>query len=167
MERESDGEERREEVEPERTDKDVEEHHGMKDVEKGEVGFPDGVNGEGTSINSTEYRTAMLQRLNPTNPLRIVINGGTRVAASAATRSMPTPSPPQSHVSVPRSTPTPQVTSFPDMFLYLILLYEKDEEKSVFSVSTKFIVFHFKNGFVFFFLCFGGFMAELRCDAQL
>ncbi|KAI4384657.1 hypothetical protein MLD38_002779 [Melastoma candidum] len=116
---ERDGGESRDEEEvvvavPERKEKEKEEeglHLRLKDVEKGEVGFPGEVAGGGASINSTEYRTAMLQRLNPSNPLRIVINGGTRVAASAAaTRSVPTPSPPQSNVSVPRSTPTPQTS---------------------------------------------------------
>lgn len=100
VERGSHGVERREEEE-ERKDDQI---RGNKDVEMGEL-----AGGGGTGIHSSEYRTAMLQRLNPTNPLRIVINGSTRVAASAASRSMPTPSPSQSHVSVPRSTPTPQV----------------------------------------------------------
>ncbi|KAI4302510.1 hypothetical protein MLD38_038245 [Melastoma candidum] len=98
------GVERRDEerVGPERRE---DQARGAKDMEKGEL-----AGGIGAGINSTEYRTAMLQRLNPTNPLRIVINGSTRVAAAsaAATRSMPTPSPAQSHASVPRSTPTPQ-----------------------------------------------------------
>ncbi|XVF79656.1 hypothetical protein PTKIN_Ptkin15bG0006500 [Pterospermum kingtungense] len=54
------------------------------------------------------FQLPMLQRLNPTNPLRIVINGGTRVATpspSQSSRFQPTPPlPPRSQ---PRSTPTP------------------------------------------------------------
>ncbi|XVF22898.1 hypothetical protein REPUB_Repub12eG0210300 [Reevesia pubescens] len=66
------------------------------------------------------FNVSMLQRLNPTNPLRIVINGGTRVATppSHSSRFQPPPPPPPHSSrfqpppppprSQPRSTPTPQ-----------------------------------------------------------
>ncbi|KAJ7012924.1 protein PNS1-like [Populus alba x Populus x berolinensis] len=76
-----------------------------KDVEKGQVlGAKEkvidisniGVNND-LPNQLGDSHVAMMQRLNPTNPLRIVINGSSR---------MPTPSP--SQTSLPRSTPTPQ-----------------------------------------------------------
>ncbi|XP_065871128.1 uncharacterized protein [Euphorbia lathyris] len=50
--------------------------------------------------NQRNLNISMMQRLNPSNPLRLVINSSTRVA---------TPSP--SQTSLPRSTPTPQTTT--------------------------------------------------------
>ncbi|XP_057977511.1 uncharacterized protein LOC131164387 [Malania oleifera] len=60
-----------------------------RDMEKGEVGV------RAKMVPSNPLQPSMLQRLNPTNPLRIFIN--------AASPRAPTPS-----RSVPRSTPTPQ-----------------------------------------------------------
>ncbi|KAG6789481.1 hypothetical protein POTOM_005579 [Populus tomentosa] len=76
-----------------------------KDVEKGQVlGAKEKViDNSNIGVNNDlpnqlgDSHVAMMQRLNPTNPLRIVINGSSR---------MPTPSP--SQTSLPRSTPTPQ-----------------------------------------------------------
>ncbi|KAK9283097.1 hypothetical protein L1049_011327 [Liquidambar formosana] len=88
VEGENDGEER-EAAEEEKKKDDAE----GKDVEKGEMGFQE----EAVRANPQEdFQVSMLQRLNPSNPLRIVINASTRAA---------TPSPAQSQ---PRSTPTPQ-----------------------------------------------------------
>ncbi|KAJ6302906.1 hypothetical protein OIU77_016903 [Salix suchowensis] len=103
VERES---ERREEEEEEG---DEEEGNGRKeeerDAEKGQVlGVKEKViDNRNIGVNNDlpnrlgDSHVAMMQRLNPTNPLRIVINGSSR---------MPTPSP--SQTSLPRSTPTPQ-----------------------------------------------------------
>ncbi|KAG6792871.1 hypothetical protein POTOM_002031 [Populus tomentosa] len=76
-----------------------------KDVEKGQVlGAKEKViDNSNIGVNNDlpnqlgDSHVAMMQRLNPSNPLRIVINGSSR---------MPTPSP--SQTSLPRSTPTPQ-----------------------------------------------------------
>ncbi|GLT39741.1 hypothetical protein SLA2020_139170 [Shorea laevis] len=71
------------------------------DVEKGKVG---GVVEEKVIEEKDKERdyshVSMLQRLNPTNPLRIAINGGTRVTT-------PSHHPPPPQHSQPRSTPTP------------------------------------------------------------
>ncbi|KAJ6905268.1 protein PNS1-like isoform X2 [Populus alba x Populus x berolinensis] len=104
VERES---ERREEGEKEEEGNERKEEGG--DVEKGEV-----LGVQGKVIDSSNFdvnndlnnqfggsHVAMMQRLNPTNPLRIVIGGSS---------GMPTPSP--SQTSLPRSAPIPQ-TSLP------------------------------------------------------
>ncbi|KAK7243429.1 hypothetical protein RIF29_38225 [Crotalaria pallida] len=97
---------------------DAKKEDGVKDLEKGEVGFEERVinsnanNGGGgggdddvVHNDHEEFQLSRFNRLNPTNPLRIVINSNTRVA---------TPSPAQSQrsqtqtQSQPRSTPTPQ-----------------------------------------------------------
>lgn len=76
---------------------------GVKDLEKGEVGLQEKVV-ESNNINQNDFHLSRLQRLNPSNPLRIVLNSSTRVA---------TPSPSQfSQASHHRSTPTPQVSYF-------------------------------------------------------
>lgn len=84
-----------------------------RDVEKGEMRYQEeavgnmrNVNNQAQTMTQTDYHASMLQRLNPTNPLRIAINGRTRVA---------TPSPAPSQPSVSRSTPTPQVCSAPSL----------------------------------------------------
>ncbi|XP_056164569.1 uncharacterized protein LOC115684952 isoform X2 [Syzygium oleosum] len=83
-----------------------------KDVERGEVGFQGGV--AGSYQNPTDFRASMLQSLDSTNPLRIVINGGRRVTTpSPAHASIPRSTPPPSHGSVPRSTPPPPHVSVP------------------------------------------------------
>ncbi|KAK4761397.1 hypothetical protein SAY87_029281 [Trapa incisa] len=80
------------------------------DVEKGEMRYHEEAARNVTSFVDNQaqvpptlihpdYHVSMLQRLNPTNPLRIAINGPTRVT---------TASPAQSQRSVARSTPTPQ-----------------------------------------------------------
>ncbi|XP_034896482.1 protein PNS1 isoform X1 [Populus alba] len=104
VERES---ERREEGEKEEEGNERKEEGG--DVEKGEV-----LGVQGKVIDSSNFdvnndlnnqfggsHVAMMQRLNPTNPLRIVIGGSS---------GMPTPSP--SRTSLPRSAPIPE-TSLP------------------------------------------------------
>ncbi|KAH8498916.1 hypothetical protein H0E87_017727 [Populus deltoides] len=100
VERES---ERREEEEKEEEVNERKEEGG--DVEKGEVlGVQEKVIDSGNFDVNNQFggsHVAMMQRLNPTNPLRIVIGGSSR---------MPTPSP--SQTSLPRSAPIPQ-TSLP------------------------------------------------------
>nr|CAN61151.1 hypothetical protein VITISV_013772 [Vitis vinifera] len=88
---EKDGEERAEEEKEKRED---EEH---KDLEKGEEGFEEQV-GRGTPQPQGDFHVSMLQRLNPSNPLRVAIPGVTRAT---------TPSPAQPRST---STPTPQQT---------------------------------------------------------
>ncbi|RXI05332.1 hypothetical protein DVH24_006589 [Malus domestica] len=115
-----------------------EEEQGVRDVEQGEMGFEEqavgaqrniNINYGNNNINQNEregdVHVSMLQRLNPTNPLRIVINSKTRTATPPPSRisnirggatATPTPTPPSqfsSHTnspqhSQPRSTPTPQ-----------------------------------------------------------
>ncbi|XP_050210800.1 uncharacterized protein LOC126661078 [Mercurialis annua] len=74
-----------------------------KDLEKGEVqmGFKEKVfeNNKNVEEENNNFHMAMLQRLNPSNPLRVAINHSNR---------FPSPSPSQS--SLPRSTPTPQAS---------------------------------------------------------
>ncbi|GAB4832514.1 hypothetical protein Ancab_006535 [Ancistrocladus abbreviatus] len=78
--------------------KEEEERHEVeaKDMEKGDVGFQEQIVQRDPS---KDFQVSMLQRLNPSNPLRIVINGGSRVTTPTI--------PPQSQ---PRytETPTPQ-----------------------------------------------------------
>ncbi|KAA8515626.1 hypothetical protein F0562_018763 [Nyssa sinensis] len=103
VERENDdvergGGEEEEGEEKEDQKEDVEE----KDVEKGEVAFQEQVvqnNPPG------QIHMSRMQRLSTTNPLRLVINGGTRVATPSPSQPRPSPSPSQ-----PRSTPTPHVS---------------------------------------------------------
>lgn len=90
------------------------EEEAERDVEKGEVGTVKEKVIE-SNVNNDEQRdfhVSMLQRLNPTNPLRIVVNGSTRVA---------TPSPAQP--SLPRSTPTPQVSACLGLYRELEFLF--------------------------------------------
>ncbi|XP_062174737.1 protein PNS1 isoform X2 [Alnus glutinosa] len=75
-EKESDGGE-------ERVENEKKEEEEAKDVEKGEVGFQEQVIG---SDGHGDFHVSRMQRLNPSNPLRLVINSATRVG---------TPSPPQ------------------------------------------------------------------------
>ena len=98
----------------------------MKDVEKGEVGFHKGVV---ENNNYGEFQLSRMQRLNPSNPLRIVINSATRVPTTSPSqrpsqpppphaRAQPPPPPARAHPppppahAQPRSTPapTPQVS---------------------------------------------------------
>lgn len=103
VERESDAGELKEENEREEEEEEEE-----KDVEKGELGFEEKV----IEINNQRnFQLSKMQRLNPTNPLRIVLNGGTRVATPPSHFSQPPPPPHPSNFAQPRSTPTPQVSS--------------------------------------------------------
>ncbi|KAE8727472.1 Plasma-membrane choline transporter family protein isoform 2 [Hibiscus syriacus] len=97
------------------------------DLEKGQVGaFVEDKSLERNEDQRDHFHISMLQTLNPTNPLRIVVNGGTRVAPPPPSQSsrfqVPAPPsqssrfqvpPPPSQSSrfqapPPRSTPTPQ-----------------------------------------------------------
>ncbi|XP_037494178.1 LOW QUALITY PROTEIN: protein PNS1 [Jatropha curcas] len=98
-EQEEEEEREGEEEEEEEGDERKEGIEGERDLEKGEMGFKEKVI-ESNVINDQDqgnFHMSMLQRLNPSNPLRIVINSSSRVA---------TPSP--SQAPLPRSTPTPQ-----------------------------------------------------------
>ncbi|XP_011008259.1 PREDICTED: CTL-like protein DDB_G0274487 [Populus euphratica] len=104
VEREGEGREEKEE-EDEGEEEGNERKEEEKDVEKGqELGVKEKViDSSNAGVHNDlpnqlgDSHVAMMQRLNPTNPLRIVVNGSSR---------MPTPSP--SQTSLPRSTPTPQ-----------------------------------------------------------
>ena len=102
------------EVKEENEEKEEEE---MKDVEKGEVGFHKGVV---ENNNYGEFQLSRMQRLNPSNPLRIVINSATRVPTTSPSQRPSQPPPPHARAqpppppahAQPRSTPapTPQVS---------------------------------------------------------
>lgn len=104
-----------------------------KDVEKGQVlGAKEKViDNSNIGVDNDlpnqlgDSHVAMMQRLNPTNPLRVVINGSSR---------MPTPSP--SQTSLPRSTPTPQVS----FLLWKLLVYKMASALFPFSFSFCFKV---------------------------
>ncbi|GAY36929.1 Plasma-membrane choline transporter family protein [Citrus sinensis] len=109
-----------------------EEEEEVRDVEKGEVVVEEKVVDSNSNVNINDeqrgFNASMMQTLNPTNPLRIVINGGRRVTApriatpppSQPSRQAPRiATPPPSQPSRPRSistsppapTPTPQQAS--------------------------------------------------------
>lgn len=102
-----------EKEEEERVKENEGKEEGLKDVEKGEMGFESTQN-----VAPREFQMSRMQRLSATNPLRLVINGATRVPSVNPPAQQqqqqqqqqphhlhhPTPSPP-----MPRSTPTPQV----------------------------------------------------------
>ncbi|GLT38970.1 hypothetical protein SLA2020_131830 [Shorea laevis] len=109
---ELENEKKGEEEEEEEVEKGEEEEE-EGDVEKGKV---DAVMEENVIEKNNEERdhlnVSMLQRLNPTNPLRIVINGGTRVHTPPQPHHPPPPPsqpnrPTPPHYSRPRSTPIP------------------------------------------------------------
>lgn len=87
-EREKNREEQRRRTEEEETE-DLEDN---KDLEKGEKKFD-------TKNPHKNYHASMLRTLNPTNPLRIVINGNTRVPLTTP------PPPPQHHAHYPPRVP--------------------------------------------------------------
>ncbi|XP_028776297.1 protein PNS1-like [Neltuma alba] len=84
--------------------KEEKEEDEAKDLEKGEVGFEERAfqtnydNAENRHTHE-DFQHSMYHRLNPTNPLRIVLNSNTRVASPS-----PPPPPPPSH---PRPHPHP------------------------------------------------------------
>lgn len=121
----------------ERKEEEEEQEQEVKHVEKVEVGFEQQVVGDSNHVidnqsHERDVHLSMLQRLNPTNPLRIAINARTRTATPPPSRFAhahnirvgATPSPPQfsqpqttpqhsqpqttPQHSQPRSTPTPQ-----------------------------------------------------------
>lgn len=105
-----------------RKQEEEEEEETVRDVEKGEMGHVKSVEEKVVERNDNVYdlnnnipadqrgfNMSMLRTLNPTNPLRIAINGGrTRVAAPTRVAASRVATP----LSQPRSTPTPtsQVT---------------------------------------------------------
>ena len=84
----------------------------VNDLEKGEAVFGEKViqsnDNNGDNHNDLgESHMSRFNRLNPTNPLRLVINTGTRVGTPATA-----PAPAPSQHSQPRSTPAPRQVSF-------------------------------------------------------
>ncbi|KAL5543621.1 hypothetical protein UlMin_007405 [Ulmus minor] len=95
-----------------------EEEGGVKDVEKKEEGLEEHVV---ESRNPEDFQVSMMQRLNPSNPLRIVMNSGTRVATPSPPQfSHPFPQPSQFSQPFPRpsqfSQPFPQPSPQPSQF---------------------------------------------------
>ncbi|XWS35547.1 hypothetical protein CRYUN_Cryun20dG0006400 [Craigia yunnanensis] len=106
--KEDEGEaEEEEEGEEEELDQEREGEEEKLDLEKGRGGaIVEEKALERIDDQRDHFHVSMLQRLNPTNPLRIVINGGTREATPSISHSSRfQPPPPRSQ---PRSTPTPQ-----------------------------------------------------------
>ncbi|XP_040992847.1 protein PNS1-like [Juglans microcarpa x Juglans regia] len=83
----------------------------VKDVEKGDVGSQEELVG---SNNHEEFHLSRMQRLNPTNPLRLVINNATRVGTPSPSQPTHPAQPAQpsqpAQPAQPRSTPTPQLS---------------------------------------------------------
>jgi hypothetical protein len=114
--------ERENEAEARRMD-DGKKEERVRDLEKGEVRSNDVVDDDDDVENVAhghdheEFNLSRFRRLNPTNPLRIVINSSTRVAKPSPptqsqrshthTRSIPTPQP------IPAPIQTPQPPSSP------------------------------------------------------
>ena len=115
----------------------------VKDVEKGEVGFQEEVVG---SHGQGDFHVSRMQRLNPSNPLRIVINSATRVGspsppqparparpAPPARPARPAPPAHPAHRAQPRSTPTPIQTPTPQVSYHKFA--QKYFESDAFSSS--------------------------------
>lgn len=94
-----------------------EEKEVVKDVEKGEMSFEEEVV---ETNNQRGFPLTSLQRLNSTNPLRIVLDGGTRVATPSPSLFPQPPLP--SHLAQPGSTPTPLVSSSSKSVFFCLLL---------------------------------------------
>lgn len=109
--------ERRNEEEREENGRYLPEEKRMEDLEKGEkVGvLPEQVMERDikNTNNQGDLHVSMLHKLNPTNPLRIILNGGARVATPSLQPSSGGPSGHQHHQHrqspVPLSVSTPQV----------------------------------------------------------
>ncbi|KAG2668747.1 hypothetical protein I3760_14G005200 [Carya illinoinensis] len=86
-----------------REENDKKEEEEVKDVEKGEVGFQEELVGKN---NHGDFHLSRMQRLNPSNPLRIAVNSATRVGTPSPSQ-LSQPSQP-SQPAQARSTPTPQ-----------------------------------------------------------
>ncbi|KAF5736466.1 hypothetical protein HS088_TW14G00608 [Tripterygium wilfordii] len=110
----------REQQEEEEEEEVKKEEEGEKDLEKGEVKekviLESNINSNGDEQQGRDFHVSMIQRLNPTNPLRVVLNNGgaSRVATPSPSQSShpfqprSTPTQPHSTPTQPRSTPTPQ-----------------------------------------------------------
>lgn len=82
----------------------------VNDIEKGKVGVNQGEQGSQPNSQNDDFHFSRLQRLNPTNPLRLVMNGAFRAPrASRAPAPVPAPAPaPAPPPPPPLSIPTPQ-----------------------------------------------------------
>lgn len=85
----------------------------VNDIEKGKVGVNEGEQGSQPNSQNDDFHFSRLQRLNPTNPLRLVMNGAFRAPraprASRAPAPVPAPAPaPAPPPPPPLSIPTPQ-----------------------------------------------------------
>lgn len=78
--------------------------------------------------NQGDMHAAMLHRLNPTNPLRIILNGGVRVATPSPQPSSSGPSGHHRHQHhqspVPRSISTPQVKPISHLIVLILISVE-------------------------------------------
>ncbi|CAH9091955.1 unnamed protein product [Cuscuta europaea] len=97
-------------------EKDAERGDGVRDVEKGEMGFE----GKGRSDNhhlppqhpppaTQDFHMARMQRLSATNPLRLVMDNAVRVASPSPASQQPR----RSHAQQPRSSPPPPLSQPP------------------------------------------------------
>jgi hypothetical protein len=133
--------ERENEAEARRMD-DGKKEERVRDLEKGEVRSNDVVDDDDDVENVAhghdheEFNLSRFHRLNPTNPLRIVINSSTRVAKPSPptqsqrshthTRSIPTPQPIPAPIQTPQppSPPQERVCFFFFFFLFCFVFIE-------------------------------------------
>lgn len=100
-ERETDEDEAREENGKKEDDE-------VKDVEKGEAGSHEELVG---NHNHQEFHFSRMQRLNPSNPLRLAVNNATRVGTPSPSQPIRPAQPARpARPAQPLSTPTPQVS---------------------------------------------------------
>lgn len=81
------------------------------DLERGEVpvGIPQAQDSSTRTNPPEQFHMSRMQRLSATNPLRLVINGATRVPTVPSSQPRAAPAP--AHAQPPLSTPTPQVSN--------------------------------------------------------
>ncbi|KAL4328826.1 hypothetical protein AHAS_Ahas13G0238900 [Arachis hypogaea] len=104
-----------------------EEEQATFDLENGQMKFEEKVMSDHNNNGDTEFQASKFQRLNPTNPLRIVINNATRVASLSPDHhhqsQQPPPSQPPSTPSIPQQTVTlnsRRYTNKITLFLFLL-----------------------------------------------
>ncbi|KAL4327627.1 hypothetical protein AHAS_Ahas13G0119000 [Arachis hypogaea] len=82
-----------------------EEEQATFDLENGQMKFEEKVMSDHNNNGDTEFQASKFQRLNPTNPLRIVINNATRVASLSPDHLHQSQQPPPSQLSSTPSIP--------------------------------------------------------------
>ncbi|XP_072087113.1 uncharacterized protein [Arachis hypogaea] len=103
-----------------------EEEQGTFDLENGQMKFEEKVMSDHNNNGNKEFQASKFERLNPTNPLRIVINNATRVASLSPDHLHQSQQPPPSQ---PSSTPSiPQISNCDTEFKKI---YQQDYPVSV------------------------------------